>query len=73
MMISCLEVVCAGIYFDLKNGVVLPSYCLSTKVVLTLNHIQTLNIFVETFFSRQFFWFTVLLFVVCQETKRIFK
>ena len=31
---SCLKVVCARIYFDLPNGVVLASYCLSAKVVL---------------------------------------
>jgi hypothetical protein len=32
---SCLEVVCAGIYFDLKKQGVLPQYCLSTKGVLS--------------------------------------
>ena len=53
---SCLEVVCAGIYFDLIKG----GYCLRTALVLrwyshTLNPIYTLNIFVETFFSPVFF------------------
>lgn len=30
----CLKVVCAVLYFDLIKGGLLPSYCLSTKVVL---------------------------------------
>ena len=69
----CLKVVCAGIYFDLKNLGVLPSYCVSAKVVLPyLKPHKILNEFVETFF-RQFFLFAVLLFVMCQETNRIFK
>jgi len=53
---SCLEVVCAGIYFDLQN----KGYCLSTALVRkgcshTLNHVNTLNNFVETFFSPDSF------------------
>ena len=32
---SCLEVVCAGIYFDLPNGGYSLSTCLSTKGVLS--------------------------------------
>ena len=52
----CLEVVCVGIYFDLPNGGVLPSYCLSTKGVLSyLKPLYTLNTFVETFFSPDIF------------------
>ena len=52
----CLFVVCAGIYFDLKN----KWYSLSTALVRkgyshTLNHMRTLNMFVETFFSPDSF------------------
>ena len=46
---SCLKVVCARIYFDLKNMGVLPSYCLSTKKKL----------------ARYFWFDLLLLFVVC--------
>ena len=52
----CLKVVCAGIYFDLKNLGVLPSYCVSAKVVLPYlkPHIYAKH-FCRNIFSPVFF------------------
>ena len=66
---NCLKVVwklsVPEYILTLKN----KGYCLSTALVRrgyshTLNHLKTLNTFVETFFSPDIFWFAILLLFI---------